>query len=196
MNINFGDMKEKLILDETDLVSPVSILEDVSKEIEEITKKHVKGVISPYDGAIKSHSIPSAFAAMAAAVVTATEQTYDIQEDLGEIGYEEQKYDFCLAAPALPNYKYRVMFFSLGIGRYPVELVLQEDIGRELLKKDKYIVSAQNQAEFETIIQRIVSSAKVINVVQELYYASQQSQAKSINAADVESLKESEKAKQ
>ncbi len=194
MNISLDKMKAKLDLGDVDLVSPVSILENTSDEIERITKGLVKGVVSPYSGPIKSYSIASPLANLAATVALATRETYDIQADLGEIGYTEMQYDYCLTVPSLPNYKYRVMFLSIGIGGYPAELILQEDIAQEVLTGNRYIVRVQNRTEYETLVQRIFQSEKVISIIQELLYAAKSEHERSVNAADVISSEEQETA--
>lgn len=188
MSINLDKVKEKLNLEDVDMVSPVKILEKASCEIEEITGGLVKGVISVYDGPIRSYKMTSAITA-AIVRMAAAEQNYDIQDDLGEIGYEDEKYDFCFIAPSLPNYKYRLMFMSFGIGGYPVELVLQEEVGEEIYNGSKYIFTADDRKELEALLERIFSSQKVIHVVQELVRAAKIAQEKRINASAVSSSK-------
>lgn len=188
MSINLDNLKEKLDLEDVDTVSPISILENTAAEMEGITKGLVKGVVAPYDGPIKSYSIVSPLAALAASVAEASTQTHNIQEDLGKIGYNERQYDFCLIAPNLPNYKYRVLFMSIGIGGYPVEVVLQEEIAQELFNGRKYVITVQNRGEYETILQRVFSSDKMIGVIQELIYAAQIDQTQSVDGADISSI--------
>ena len=77
---------------------------------------------------------------------------------------------------------------SIGIGGYPVEVVLQEEIAQELFNGRKYVITVQNRGEYETILQRVFSSDKMIGVIQELIYAAQIDQTQSVDGADISSI--------
>lgn len=46
----------------------------------------------------------------------------------------------------------------------------------------------QNRGEYETILQRVFSSDKMIGVIQELIYAAQIDQTQSVDGADISSI--------
>ena len=114
----------------------------------------------------------SAFASIASALGTSLVHR-DIQDNLGEIGYQEYKFEFFLTTSKLEDYKYRVLFFEYGIGMYPVKIVLEQGIADEIFKKENadYVVEYATKTELENVILNILKTKKVTQVMQELIYA-------------------------
>lgn len=162
------DIKDKLKFDDIDLISPDVVITEIGNQLEEITKGFVKGVVSNYEGPIESYNSLSGIASIAAALGTL--QDHDIQEDLGEIGYEVFRFEFYLTATMLPNYKFRVMFFEYGLGGYPVKIVLEQGVADEIFKEAhaNYIFEKQTKSELENTINNILASKRIIKVVQGL----------------------------
>ena len=180
MNIDYEQLKGSLDLNDVDLVSPESILNDVAEEIKAITSGYVTGRVTPYDGPIESYGTANALSAITVAVASPRFE-HDIQDDLGRIGYGYSQFEFCLSSPNLPNYVYRALFMSYGIGGYPVKIVLDEGIARTILSGNRYTITAGNRKEFESILNSIVTSQKMVEIIQELINAAKIAQA---NGAD------------
>ena len=166
------DIKNKLKFDATELTSPDETISDIGTQLEEVTNGFVKGIVNSYDGPIESYNTLSGMAALVAAL--GTTQGYDIQNDLGEIGYKAFKYEFYLTSSKLSNYKFRVMFFEYGIGGYPVRIVLEQGLANEIFKQEnaEYIFEVQTKAELEKTVTNILASNRAINVIQGLINAS------------------------
>lgn len=164
------DIKGKLKFDADDLTSPDMTIAEIGTQLESVTNGLVKGIVNSYDGPIESYNFSSGMAALIAALGTSTSQKYDIQNDLGEIGYKSLKYEFYLTSSIFPNYKFRVMFFEYGLGGYPVKIVLEQGLADEILKKEgaDYIFEVPAQNELKNLVISILNSEKAIRVMQGL----------------------------
>ena len=172
------NLEEFLAFDDVDSIAPDKVVIETCDTIKEQTRCYVQGVVKEYDGPIASSSSYTtkgiSSAAIAALQAFGGEKKVNIQNDLGAIGYEEHRFEFYLTATALPKYKFRLMFFSYGIGGYPVRLVLEQSIADEIFERTdgKYIVSCNSKDDLENTIIRVISTKRVIQVIQELINAS------------------------
>ena len=66
---------------------PDEVVSEIGRQLEKATKGFVKGLVKKYDGPIESYKQMSSMASIAAALGTSVIQK-DIQEELGEIGYD------------------------------------------------------------------------------------------------------------
>ena len=158
--------------DDDQAVSPDTVIAELGNQLEKATNGFIKGVVREYNGPIESYDQMSAFASIASALGTSLVHR-DIQDNLGEIGYQEYKFEFFLTTSKLEDYKYRVLFFEYGIGMYPVKIVLEQGIADEIFKKENadYVVEYVTKTEFEIVILNILKTKKVTKVMQELIYA-------------------------
>ncbi len=162
------DIKSKLKFDAVDLTSPDITITEIGTQLESLTNGFVKGVVNEYEGPIESYDALSGMASLVLAL--GGTQKYDIQKDLGEIGYTSFKFEFYLTSSKLSNYKFRVMFFEYGLGGYPVKIVLEQGIADEIFKKENanYIFEIETKNKLEDIVARILASERVIKVIQGL----------------------------
>ena len=158
--------------DDDQAVSPDTVIAELGNQLEKATNGFIKGVVREYNGPIESYDQMSAFASIASALGTSLVHR-DIQDNLGEIGYQEYKFEFFLTTSKLEDYKYRVLFFEYGIGMYPVKIVLEQGIADEIFKKENadYVVEYATKTELENVILNILKTKKVTKVMQELIYA-------------------------
>ena len=158
--------------DDDQAVSPDTVIAELGNQLEKATNGFIKGVVREYNGPIESYDQMSAFASIASALGTSLVHS-DIQDNLGEIGYQEYKFEFFLTTSKLEDYKYRVLFFEYGIGMYPVKIVLEQGIADEIFKKENadYVVEYATKTELENVILNILKTKKVTKVMQELIYA-------------------------
>jgi hypothetical protein len=162
------DIKSKLKFDVEDLTNPDITIAEIGTQLESLTNGLVKGVVNEYDGPIESYNTLSGMASLVAAL--GATQKYDIQNDLGEIGYQLFKFEFYLTSAKLPNYKFRIMFFEYGLGGYPVKIVLEQGLADEIFKKEnaEYIFEIQTKNELEDTVTNILASKRILKVVQGL----------------------------
>ena len=158
--------------DDDQAVSPDTVIAELGNQLEKATNGFIKGVVREYNGPIESYDQMSGFASIASALGTSLVHR-DIQDNLGEIGYQEYKFEFFLTTSKLEDYKYRVLFFEYGIGMYPVKIVLEQGIADEIFKKENadYVVEYATKTELENVILNILKTKKVTKVMQELIYA-------------------------
>lgn len=162
------DIKSKLKFDVEDLTNPDITIAEIGTQLESLTNGLVKGVVNEYDGPIESYNTLSGMASLVAAL--GATQKYDIQNDLGEIGYQLFKFEFYLTSAKLPNYKFRIMFFEYGLGGYPVKIVLEQGLADEIFKQEdaNYIFEIQTKNELESTVANILASNRAIKVIQGL----------------------------
>jgi hypothetical protein len=77
--------------------------------------------------------------------------------------HEEFRYAFYIVAPALQNYTYRLFTIANGIGLYPVNVYwTKADTEVEIAYNHQV---ADNQAEFEGILERIFNSQRTLQLI-------------------------------
>lgn len=164
------DLSSKLVFNEEDLTSPKIVVENLISQIKDQTNGMVFGKIDNYEGVIDSYIVPSTLVKLSSLLGNETEKV-DVQEELGELNKETQKFEVFLCTPVYKQYKYRICFIEFGISYYPVKVVLEQNIADEINKegkKNSYIYSCANRSELEELIVRIIYSKKVISVMQEI----------------------------
>lgn len=164
-NLNFSGM---LDFSEIDLTAPNKVVEEILKQIPEATNNIVSGQIDEYTGYVTSYKTTRTSLAEALGTIT-TETHVDIQKSLGKSGEEENKFECYLFTSVYEGYKYRMFFMKYGIAHYPVQFTLEESIARSIQgTNSNYIVTCNNRDEVEDLILRILTSEKILGVMQEL----------------------------
>lgn len=164
-NLNLSGM---LDFSEIDLTAPDKVVEDILKQIPEVTNNIVFGQIDEYNGHVTSYK--TARTSLAETLGTITTETHvDIQKSLGKQGEEENKFECYLYTSIYEDYKYRMFFMKYGIAHYPVQFTLEESIARSIQgTNSNYIVTCNNREEVEELILKILTSKKILSVMQEL----------------------------
>lgn len=169
---------------EMDLTAPNKVVEEVLRQVSEDTNNIISGRIDEYHGAVTSYTTTRASFAEAIGTI-ATEKHVDIQTDLGKQGEIEQKYECFLYTSAYENYRYRMFFMKYGIAHYPVQFTLEESIARSIQSTyASYIVICNKREEVEELMFKILTSKKVLSVMQELIRVYQAEKYK--EATDIE----------
>lgn len=153
---------------EMDLTAPDQVVKEILEQLPDNTQNIIRGSIEKYDGHVTSYK--SVATSLAQALGTISSQTHiDIQDDLGKFGEEEQKYECYLYTFAYTKYKYRMFFMKYGIAHYPVQFTLEESIARSIHgTNSNYIITCNKREEVEGLLIQILSSEKVLGVMQEL----------------------------
>ena len=163
---NKFNFEGKIDFSDIDLTSPKVVVETLIKDLVEATNGIVVGEIKEYSGPIHSYT-DSGISAIKVALGNASRYV-DIQEKLGEISGESERYEFYLKTPLYEHYKFRVCFINFGVGNYPVEIVLEQGIVDDIYGEDEdYILMCNTKTEFEDLIMNILNSERVINIMQE-----------------------------
>lgn len=74
---------------------------------------------------------------MAAMSTISETESADIQQDLGEQGSEQNKFEVFLTVKGLEHYKYRMMFVKYSTISYPVTIVMNKDLAIEYSGKGR-----------------------------------------------------------
>lgn len=167
-NLNLSGM---LDFSDIDLTAPDKVVEEILQQIPGVTNDIVSGRIVKYNGNVTSYYTtrkPSLVEALGT-ISTTTEKYVDIQGSLGKSGEEENKFECYLYTSIYKDYKYRMFFMRYGIAHYPVQFTLEESISRSIQGVDSnYIVTCNKREEVEDLIVQILTSKKILGVMQEL----------------------------
>ena len=138
-------------------------------ELPEETNGIVCGDIAAYDGPVFSYTQHSGLSAISRALGATEDKRVDIQNDLGKCGREIHKFECYLYTPEYTKYKYRVFFAKYEIANYPVDIILDESISNSVFgSNSSYIHTCSNRAELENLVVKILTSKRMIAVMQEL----------------------------
>ena len=165
----------QLNFDHIDLTAPNIVIEELSAQIEQETNGIIKGSVETYSGPIESYTkkVSSVHSLLSQAKDESVE--FDIQTNLGKVGDTLSTFEFYLCTPCFEQYKYRVCFFQYGVANYPVKVVLEHSVANSsnIKTEANYIVTCNSRAELEILIVKIMSSKRIIDVMQELIHINQ-----------------------
>ena len=103
--------KKTFTFELVDKYTPEAVIQDSLKQIEEATNGYVRGNIAEYDGPIGTYTKNIGMLGALGTLATKTETVQvDIQNDLGELDDEDNRFEVYLTVKGLEYYKYRMMF--------------------------------------------------------------------------------------
>lgn len=162
---------EFLSFDDIDRSAPEKVVSDICDQLKSQTRNYIQGVVQPYNGNIESYKAETL---SSIALALSREKDVDVQSSLGKVGYEKHKFEFYLSATTLSKYKFRLMFFSYGIGGYPVKIVLEQGVADEIFQRTngKYNIECNSKDDLNNTVIQVLNSKRVVKIVQELINAS------------------------
>lgn len=146
-----------------DVEAPNKILNEQGDYLYDATDGLISAVATEYDGTIHSGKIPGI---SSLAFTNIADKTFNVQDELGDIQENSFKFEFYIASPKAPDYKYRVMFFEYTISLYPVNIVLDKEIADEISADEEIL--CQTEEEFKTFLTSVLNSTKVEKVINAL----------------------------
>lgn len=161
------NLNEMLNFDDIDLTAPDIVIKELFDQLPNETNKLINGKIEKYDGPVMSYTTGS-ISAISSSLKLMNNQV-DIQIDLGEIGTETHQFECYLYTPEYDKYHYRMFFVKYNISNYPVTIVLEESVARSIsVPNGEYICICNTRIELEELIVRVLTSKRIIEVMQEL----------------------------
>lgn len=162
------NLSSKLDFSEMDLTAPDKVIEEILLQLPEETQNMIWGTITPYDGPVTSYTTRTK--SLAEVLGTINSETHvDIQDALGKHGEEDKKFECYLYTPRYTKYRYRMFFIKYGIANYPVQFTLEESIAQSIFNdQSKCILACNNRKDVEDLLFSILTSKKVVGVMQEL----------------------------
>ncbi|MCL1986729.1 MAG: hypothetical protein FWG64_01995 [Firmicutes bacterium] len=155
---------------------PEAIVDEYCKDLIAYTEGKIVAKVFPYSGPTSDYerteySISDTFKqAFHNPAFTTVKKSIKIQADLGGIGEGPTMYfayEFFITSPHMPNYKYRIMFFTYTAQEYPIGIVLSEDIAEFLEMPQNF--KCETEENFRDTLQKIVESKPVQQVIRTLY---------------------------
>ena len=174
---------EKLNFDEIDLTAPDIVIDCILNQLPDETNGLVLGKIALYSGPVESYRKPG-LSGMAAALGTA-DKLINIQNELGVHGAQTHKFECYIYTPVYQNYKYRMFFIQYADGNYPVKIVLEESIAKSIPEcGSRYTCICNTREELEDLVYSILTSKKVISIMQELIRINQAKKSNEVPESD------------
>lgn len=162
------NIKSRLDFSETDLTAPDEVLKGIFEKVASETNGIVHGGVETHSGPIESYYKESSFQTLQKAVSVNSSELVSIQDSLGARGEDLSKFEAYLYTPVYKHYRYRLFFLQYGIAHYPAKVVLEQGIANEINKGDSYIINCKNREKLEELIYRVLSSDKIVTIMQEL----------------------------
>lgn len=156
--------------DLVDTEKPEVVVQKAIKQIDEATRGYVTGNIEEYSGEITSYTKKVGLG-VALATFSANTETIDIniQQDLGELDTQKNRYEVYILVKGLQHYKYRIMFLDYKTVSYPVTVVLNERLAEEYSQnKREYTFLIGSMKELENMVDKIINSDTMIKLLQNL----------------------------
>ena len=161
-----------------DEYTPEVAIMKILSQIEEATQGYVQGKVEVYNGPIYSYKQPSLATLLGKSSIMDDEKTIDIQDELGEIGTENHKYEVFLAVKGLPHYKYRMMFIEYGMISYPVTIVMDNELAMIYSGQDKELFKCDSMKTLQDMMEKIINSDPMIAFIQKLINEALRQEAK------------------
>lgn len=140
------------------------IIQEQCDELFRITNGIIIGRVSRYDDAIHSYEVEGSFSQLAKVMTFGLNETFDIQDQLGELsGKELFTFEFYLTSKSTPDYKYRAFFIRYGLSIFPVEMVIDDDIAKEI--RTDYNIICTDVVAFTKTLGEILNSDKIHDVI-------------------------------
>ena len=166
------NLNEKLDFSDIDLTAPDIVINELLAQLPEETKGLINGKVQEYNGYVMSYT-QRGFSSIAA-TIGVEDKDVDIQNDLGEIGTQTYKFECYLYTPEYEKYRYRMFFIKYNISHYPVTVVLEDSVARSVLGANEgYVYTCNTRTELEHLVVRILTSKRIIAVMQELIRVNQ-----------------------
>lgn len=165
------DFSELLDFTEMDMTAPNKVVEEILRQLPESTNNIIHGRIEKYFGYVTSYTTTIAMTKSLTEALGSigTEKRIDIQDSLGKLGEKEEKYECYLYTSSYDEFKYRMFFMRYGAAIYPVQFTLEESIARSIQgSNSNYFVFCNNRGEVEELVYKILTSKKILGVMQEL----------------------------
>lgn len=158
---------------EMDMTAPNKVVEEILQQLPENTNNIIHGRIEEYTGYVASYTIANPALKLGEALASfGTENHIDIQDSLGKLGETEKKFECYLYTSSYDEFKYRMFFMKYGTAIYPVRFTLEESIARSIHGSNSnyssYFFSCNNREEVEELVFKILTSQKILGVMQEL----------------------------
>ena len=162
--------KKTFTFELVDKYTPEAVIQDSLKQIEEATNGYVRGNIAEYDGPIGTYTKNIGMLGALGTLATKTETVQvDIQNDLGELDDEDNRFEVYLTVKGLEYYKYRMMFVDYGAVSYPVTIVMNEALAKEYnggKRNERF--SLNSMKELEDMLDIVINSDTMLTLIQNL----------------------------
>lgn len=161
----------KFQFDLVDKLTPDKVVEKELNMIESLTRGYVIGKVESYEGHVFSYDYTKTTGLNTLTWYQKSGETVhvDIQTKLGEQNNEDKRFEVYLGVKGLNNYKYRMMFLKYGTLSYPATFVLNEDLAVVYGNGRKStIVKLESMAEIQAMLDKILESEMMINLIQNL----------------------------
>lgn len=144
---------------------PNDIAIEYCNQLYELTNKLVIAKVEKYEKNIEDMNTIAPLANLAN--VTPLLRTTKVEEYLGEIsGSDRFTYELYLTGSNTPKYKYRFGFIENGVYPYPVRVIVDSDIAKELNIETR--ITCESEVIYKEMLIKILNSKKMNEVIEGL----------------------------
>ncbi len=144
---------------------PNEIAIEYCNQLYELTNKMVIAKVEKYEKNIYDMDIAAPIANLAG--VSTWLRTTKAEEYLGEIsGSDRFTYELYLTGSNTPKYKYRFCFIENGVYPYPVKIIVDSDIAKELESETR--INCESEIIYKETLIKILNSKKMNEVIEGL----------------------------
>ena len=144
---------------------PNEIAIEYCNQLYELTNKMVIAKVEKYEKNIYDMDIAAPIAKLAG--VSTWLRSTKADEYLGEIsGSDRFTYELYLTGSNTPKYKYRFCFIENGVYPYPVKIIVDSDIAKELESETR--INCESEIIYKEILIKILNSKKMNEVIEGL----------------------------
>ena len=155
--------KNKFKSKEVEFPSDIAI--EYCNQLYELTNKLVIAKVEKYEKNIEDMNMISPIANLAG--MNSLLKTTKVEEYLGEIsGSDKFTYELYLTGNHTPKYKYRFCFIENGVYPYPVKVIVDSDIAKELEIETR--ITCENEVIYKETLIKILNSKKMNEVIEGL----------------------------
>lgn len=144
---------------------PNEIAIEYCNQLYELTNKMVIAKVEKYEKNIYDMDTVSPIASLTG--VSTLLRTTKVEEYLGEIsGSDRFTYELYLTGSNTPKYKYRFSFIENGVYPYPVKIIVDSDIAKELEVETR--INCESETIYKETLAKILNSKKMNEVIEGL----------------------------
>ena len=157
--------------DYKDKFKPDEIIKRILSQIDEVTRGYVSGHIEECDPKLCGELLNlQNFSDIdfGKKIHNMFSEQNDIQKRLGEDGIKNYAFEVYLSVKNLEHYKYRMMFIKYSTISYPVKVIMEEKLARDISGQNKYTFRINSMDDLEELMNKAITSSYMVSLIQSL----------------------------
>lgn len=150
-----------------DKSNPADVVLEYAKELNMQTRDYVTCHVEEYSGTIEDPKTAGEFFGTSLFDMNSVNQ-----EELGEVGKKEYKYEVFLTIKYLDYYKYRICFMKYYSITYPIRVFIDNGLKGAIKESNSSIIKVESEEALKRVFDELFSSEEIRALVQRMIYES------------------------